>query len=158
MDSIYLFIVLVLVALAIIDLTVGVANDAANFLNSAVGSKVASRWVILGVASAGVLIGTLTSSGMMEIARSGVYHPGMFTFHEVMMIFLAVMICDVIMLDLFNTFGMPTSTTVSLIFELLGAAVFVALYKIWTSTSGTVGELNDYINSVYKSRKKSLGG
>ena len=147
MDGIYLFIIIVLVILAVVDLTVGVANDATNFLNSAVGSRVASRWVILTVASAGVLIGVLTSSGMMEIARSGVFHPVMFTFHDVMMIFLAVMICDVILLDLFNAFGMPTSTTVSLIFELLGAAVFVALYKIWTSTSGSVGELNQYINS-----------
>ena len=147
MDTIYLLIVLVLIALAVVDLTVGVANDAVNFLNSAIGSKVASRWVILTVASVGLVAGTLTSNGMMEIARSGVFHPGMFTFHEVMMVFFAVMICDVILLDMFNTFGLPTSTTVSLIFELLGAAVFVALYKIWTSVPGTVGALGDYINS-----------
>ena len=148
MDSIYLFIIIVLVVLAVIDLTIGVANDAANFLASAFGSKVVARWAIFVVASAGLLLGTLASTGMMEIARTGVFHPAMFTFHEVTMIFLAVMICDVIMLDLFNTFGMPTSTTVSLIFELLGAAVFVALYKIWTSDPGTVGELSDYINSA----------
>ena len=148
MDGIYLFIVVVLVVLAIIDLNVGVANDAANFLNSAFGSNVAARWLILAVASVGLLLGTLASTGMMEIARTGVFHPGMFTFHEVIMIFLAVMICDVIMLDLFNTFGMPTSTTVSLIFELLGAAVFVALYKIWTAEPGTAGELGTYINSA----------
>ena len=148
MDPFYLFIVFVLITLALVDLTVGVANDAANFLNSAVGSRVASRWVILGVASVGVLIGTLTSSGMMEIARSGVFHPQMFTFHDVMMIFLAVMICDVLLLDMYNTFGMPTSTTVSLIFELLGAAVFVAMYKIWTSPPDSVGILVDYINSA----------
>jgi len=148
MDTIYLIIVLVLVALAVVDLTVGVANDAVNFLNSSIGSKVATRSVILTVASVGILAGTLTSSGMMEIARSGVFHPGMFTFHEVMMIFIAVMICDVLLLDIFNTFGLPTSTTVSLIFELLGAAVLVALYKIWTSASGIVGELGDYINSA----------
>ena len=148
MDSFYLFIVIVLIILAIVDLTVGVANDAANFLNSAVGSKVASRWVILGVASFGVLVGTLTSGGMMEIARSGVFHPAMFTFHDAMMIFLAVMICDVLLLDMYNTFGMPTSTTVSLIFELLGAAVFVALFKIWTSPPDSVGILVDYINSA----------
>ena len=148
MDNIYLFIVIVLVALAIIDLTIGVANDAANFLGSAFGSKVASRGLILVVASVGLVLGTFASTGMMEIARTGVIHPSMFTFHEVTMIFLAVMICDVIMLDLFNTFGMPTSTTVSLIFEMLGAAVFVALFKIWTSDPATVGELGEYINSA----------
>jgi phosphate/sulfate permease len=148
MDNIYLIILIALVALAVVDLLVGVANDAANFLSSAIGSKVAPRHVILIVASVGLLAGTLTSNGLMEIARSGVFHPGMFTFHDVMMIFLAVMICDVIMLDLFNTFGMPTSTTVSLIFELLGAAVFVALYKIWTSPPETVGVLIEYINAV----------
>ena len=146
--EIYLLIVLFLIALAIIDLVVGVANDAANFLSSAIGSKVTMRWIILTVASLGLLAGTLTSNGLMEIARSGVFHPGMFTFNDVMMIFLAVMICDVIMLDLFNTFGLPTSTTVSLIFELLGAAVFVALYKIWTSPAEDVGVLTDYINSA----------
>ena len=147
MELFYLFIVIVLVALAILNLSVGVANDAVNFLNSAVGSKVASRWVILTIASIGILIGVLTSSGMMEIARNGVFHPAMFSFHDVMMVFLAVMICNVLLLDIFNTFGMPTSTTVSLVFELLGAAVFVALYKIWTSAPGTVGILGDYINS-----------
>ena len=148
MYSVYLIIIFVLVALAVVDLTVGVANDAVNFLNSAIGSKVASRAGILAIATVGIFTGVLTSNGMMEIARSGVFHPGMFTFHEVMMIFLAVMICDVLLLDLFNTFGLPTSTTVSLIFELLGASVFVALYKIWTSSSGIVGELSDYINSA----------
>ncbi|MCL2073562.1 MAG: inorganic phosphate transporter [Marinilabiliaceae bacterium] len=148
MENYYLFIIIVLVILAIVDLTVGVANDAANFLNSAVGSQVSSRWLILGVASLGVLVGTLTSSGMMEIARSGVFHPAMFTFHDVMMIFIAVMICDVLLLDMYNTFGLPTSTTVSLIFELLGAAVFVALYKIWTSPPDAVGILVNYINTA----------
>jgi len=148
MESFYLFIVIVLVVLAIVDLNVGVANDAANFLNSAFGSKVTARWVILVVASLGLLLGTFASTGMMEIARTGVFHPGMFTFHEVIMIFLAVMICDVIMLDMFNTFGLPTSTTVSLIFELLGAAVFVVLYKMWTSEPGTIIDLGDYINSA----------
>jgi len=148
MESIYLFILIAMVVLTIVDLTVGVANDAVNFLNSAMGSKVAARWVILTVASAGILAGTLTSNGLMEIARSGVFNPGMFTFHDVMMIFLGVMICDVILLDVFNTFGLPTSTTVSLIFELLGAAVFVALYKMWTSPPETVGLLSEYINSA----------
>ena len=146
--EIYLFIVIALVALAVVDLVVGVANDAVNFLNSPIGAKVASRYVILIVASVGLLAGTLTSNGLMEIARSGVFNPGMFTFNDVMMIFLAVMICDVIMLDVFNTFGIPTSTTVSLIFELLGAAVFVSLYKIWTSEPGTVSDLSQYINTA----------
>lgn len=144
MDTIYLVIVLVLLGLAALDLVVGVANDAVNFLNSAIGSKVAPTWVILTVASAGVLLGSLFSSGMMEVARSGVFHPGMFTFPDIMMLFLAVMITDVILLDVFNTFGLPTSTTVSLVFELLGSAVAVALVNIWQSGQGAV---LDYINT-----------
>lgn len=144
MDPIYIVIVLVLLALASLDLVVGVANDAVNFLNSGIGSKVAPRWVILTVASIGILIGSLFSSGMMEIARSGVFHPGMFTFPQIMMLFLAVMVTDVILLDVFNTFGLPTSTTVSLIFELLGAAVAVALFNIWQTDAGAV---IDYINA-----------
>ena len=147
MESIYLFIVLALVGLAVVDLFVGVANDANNFLSSPFGSKVARKWIILVVASGGLLAGTLTSNGLMEIARSGVFHPGMFTFNDVMMIFVAVMICDVILLDIFNTFGMQTSTTVSLIFELLGGAVMVAMYKIWTEP-GAVADLSQYINSA----------
>ncbi|NCB67223.1 MAG: inorganic phosphate transporter [Bacteroidia bacterium] len=144
MDNIYLIIVIVLLGLAALDLVVGVANDAVNFLNSSIGSKVAPLWVILTVASVGILIGSLFSSGMMEIARSGVFHPGMFTFPQIMMLFLAVMVTDVILLDVFNTFGLPTSTTVSLVFELLGAAVAVALFNIWQTDSGV---LIDYINS-----------
>jgi hypothetical protein len=144
MDPIYIVIVLVLLGLAALDLYVGVANDAVNFLNSAIGSKVAPLWVILTVASGGVIIGSIFSSGMMEIARSGVFYPGKFTFNDIMLLFLAVMVTDVILLDVFNTFGMPTSTTVSLVFELLGAAVAVALVNIWQSDSGV---LLDYINS-----------
>lgn len=144
MDPIYIVIVLVLLGLAALDLVVGVANDAVNFLNSAIGSKVAPLWLILTVASAGVLIGSLFSSGMMEIARSGVFYPGKFTFNDIMLLFLAVMVTDVILLDVFNTFGLPTSTTVSLIFELLGAAVAVALVNIWRTDTGI---LLDYINS-----------
>ena len=113
MDTIYIVIVVVLLALAAMDLLVGVANDAVNFLNSGVGSKVAPLWVILTVASAGILLGSLFSSGMLEVARSGVFYPGSFTFNDIMLLFLAVMITDVILLDLFNTFGLPTSTTVS---------------------------------------------
>lgn len=145
MDSIYLIIVIVLLGLAALDLVVGVANDAVNFLNSSIGSKVAPLWVIFTVASLGVLIGSMFSSGMMEIARSGVFYPEKFTFPAIMMLFLAVMLTDVVLLDLFNTFGLPTSTTVSLVFELLGAAVAVALFSLWTTGSGE--NLGDYINS-----------
>ena len=144
MDTIYIVIVLVLLGLAVLDLVVGVANDAVNFLNSAIGSKVAPLWVILTVASGGVLLGSLFSSGMMEIARSGVFYPDKFNYHDIMLLFLAVMVTDVILLDVFNTFGLPTSTTVSLVFELLGAAVAVALVNIWQSGNGI---LLDYINS-----------
>lgn len=145
MDPIFLIIVIALLVLAAVDLTVGVANDAVNFLNSSIGSKVAPLWVILTVASVGVLLGSFFSSGMMEIARSGVFNPGMFTFPNVMMLFLAVMITDVILLDLYNTFGMPTSTTVSLVSGLLGSAVAVALYSISQQDGG--GNLAEYINT-----------
>ena len=145
MDPIYLIIVIILLGLAALDLVVGVANDAVNFLNSSIGSKVAPLWLILTVASVGVVVGALFSSGMMEIARSGVFYPEKFTFPAVMMLLLAVMITDVVLLDLFNTFGLPTSTTVSLVFELLGAAVAVSLFTIWTSENG--GNLGEYINS-----------
>lgn len=144
MDSFYLIIVIILLVLAVMDLSVGVANDAVNFLNSSVGSKVAPLWLILTVASVGVLIGSLFSSGMMEIARSGVFYPEKLTFHAVMILMLAVMITDVVLLDVFNTFGLPTSTTVSLVFELLGAAVAVSLFSIW---SNNTGNLSEYINS-----------
>ena len=128
MDSMYMIIVGIMMTLAITGLVVGVANDAVNFLNSALGSKVAPRYVIMTVASVGIIVGAITSSGMMEVARSGVFHPEMFSFSEVMMLFLAVMFMNVILLDVFNTLGMPTSTTVSLVFGLLGAAVSVSVY------------------------------
>ncbi len=147
METYYLFIVGILFLLAISDLMVGVANDAVNFLNSAIGSKVASRHWILLVASAGVLVGSLFSSGMMEVARKGVFRPENFYFSEMMVIFLAVMITDVIVLDFFNTFGLPTSTTVSLVFELLGSAVAVSLYKIMNTQGETIANLGNYINS-----------
>lgn len=146
MDPIYIVAIVILMALAVSDLVVGVSNDAVNFLNSALGSKAAPRWVIMAVASVGILAGSIFSSGMMEIARSGVFFPGQFDFHAVMMIFLAVMFTDVILLDMFNTFGLPTSTTVSLIFELLGASVAVALVTIW-GQDGTAAALTQYINS-----------
>jgi phosphate/sulfate permease len=145
-DSYYLFIVVILFFLAASDLMVGVANDAVNFLNSAVGARVAKFKTILFIAALGVLIGSTFSSGMMEIARSGIMKPAMFTFTDVMIIFLAVMVTDVILLDAFNTFGLPTSTTVSLIFELLGASVSVAILKI-VSSGAEMNTLGQYINS-----------
>jgi phosphate/sulfate permease len=145
--DIYLIIVIVLVAFAISDLVVGVSNDAVNFLNSAIGSKVAPVWVIMIIASIGVALGATFSSGLMEVARSGIFHPGQFTFHEIMIIFLAVMVTDIILLDMFSTFGLPTSTTVSIVFELLGAAVAVSVIKIYL-TSENMAELGNYINSA----------
>nr|WP_321358817.1 inorganic phosphate transporter [uncultured Draconibacterium sp.] len=147
MENFYLILVVVLFALAISDLIVGVSNDAVNFLNSAVGSKAAPKWVIFLMASLGVLIGATFSSGMMEVARKGIFHPEMFVFSEIMIIFLAVMITDVILLDMFNTFGMPTSTTVSIVFELLGAAVAVSVVKIKAAGGSALMELSQYINS-----------
>ena len=142
MEALYIGIVVVLFLLAASDLIVGVSNDAVNFLNSAIGSKVASFKVIMAVAAAGILFGSVFSSGMMEVARKGIFHPQMFYFHEIMLIFLAVMITDVIMLDTFNTIGMPTSTTVSIVFELLGAAVAMASIKIISGDPGQSGSIS----------------
>jgi len=155
METIYLILVIVLFILAISDLIVGVSNDAVNFLNSAIGAKAASFKVIMIVAALGIVFGATFSSGMMEVARKGIFNPSYFYFSEIILIFLAVMITDVILLDGFNTFGMPTSTTVSIVFELLGAAVGVSLIKlaatdqiIQLETGGEkIAQLNDYINS-----------
>ena len=147
MENFYLVLVVVLFALAISDLIVGVSNDAVNFLNSAIGSKAAPKWVIFMMASAGVLVGATFSNGMMEVARKGIFHPDQFYFAEIMVIFLAVMITDVILLDMFNTFGMPTSTTVSIVFELLGSAVAVSVVKIKSAGGSVFMELAEYINS-----------
>jgi len=146
METLYLVLVVVLFVLAVSDLVVGVSNDAVNFLNSALGAKAAPFRLIMIVAALGVFVGASFSSGMMEVARSGIFHPQQFYFSEIMIIFLAVMITDVILLDVFNTYGLPTSTTVSIVFELLGAAVAVSLLKIATS-SETVFNLGTYINS-----------
>lgn len=146
MESYYLIIVGCLVVLAISDLVVGVSNDAVNFLNSAFGSKVAAKRTILIVATIGIALGAISSSGMMEIARKGIFNPEMFVFSDIMVIFLAVMITDILLLDLFNTFGMPTSTTVSIMFELLGAAFVVACIKI-LATDSTFDTLGDYLNT-----------
>ena len=147
MENYYLIIVLVLMGLAVLDLVVGVSNDAVNFLNSAIGSKVAPRYIIMIIASIGIVIGATFSSGMMEVARKSIFHPDQFFLPELMMIFLAVMITDVLLLDIFNTFGMPTSTTVSLVFELLGAAVAISLIKI-SNNGESFANLNNYINSA----------
>ncbi len=146
MDTVYVVFVVILFLLAISDLVVGVTNDAVNFLVSAIGSKAAPFGIIMIIASAGVLFGATFSSGMMEVARKGIFHPEMFYFKEIMVIFLAVMLTDIILLDMFNTFGMPTSTTVSIVFELLGAAVAVSLIKLNAATDAAV-HLGDYINS-----------
>ena len=137
--DIYLIVVITLVLLAIADLVVGVSNDAVNFLNSAIGSKVAGRNTILIIAAAGVLMGALSSSGMMEIARKGIFNPEVFSFSDVMVIFVAVMVADIILLDVFNSLGLPTSTTVSIVFDLLGASVAVAIWKSFEASSGISG-------------------
>ena len=146
MDSIYLFIVILLSLLAIGDLIVGVSNDAVNFLNSAIGSKVFSFRKIMIFASVGILFGALSSSGMMEVARKGIFNPGAFFFDEIIFIFMAVMITDILLLDFFNTIGLPTSTTVSIVFELLGAAVVMAIIKIAKSDQ-LLSDLSTYINT-----------
>ncbi|RLD40656.1 MAG: phosphate permease, partial [Bacteroidetes bacterium] len=143
--DIYLIMVIVLFALASLDLVVGVSNDAVNFLNSAIGSKVAPFKIIMVVAALGIIIGATFSSGMMEVARKGIMNPQHFYFSEIMLIFMAVMLTDIILLDLFNTLGMPTSTTVSIVFELLGASVAIAMFKLLESTGPD--SMATYINS-----------
>ena len=146
MDNIYLLMIVALAVLAIADLVVGVSNDAVNFLNSAIGSKAISFKTIMIVASIGVALGAVFSSGMMEVARSGIFNPHEFMFNEIMIIFMAVMITDILLLDFFNTVGMPTSTTVSIVFELLGASVAMALIKIGHN-GGTFSDVVNYINT-----------
>ncbi|MBU1196758.1 MAG: inorganic phosphate transporter [Proteobacteria bacterium] len=137
----------VLILFAIFDLVVGVTNDAVNFLNSSIGSKAAPFYIIMIVASLGILAGVTFSGGMMEVARKGIFHPQFFTMPELLTIFLAVMVTDILLLDLFNTHGLPTSTTVSIVFELLGAAVAVSLIKIMAATDSAI-QLWDYINTA----------
>lgn len=148
MEDIYLVMLVALLALAITDLVVGVSNDAINFLNSAIGSKAISMRTILIVASVGVAVGAIFSSGLMEVARKGIFMPGEFYFEEIMVIFMAVMITDVLLLDFFNSLGLPTSTTVSIVFELLGAAVCMAVIKIYKENDGNLTLLGDYINTT----------
>ena len=144
--TLIIFLVIILFLLAITDLVVGVSNDAVNFLNSAIGSKVASFRTIILIAAAGVILGSVFSSGIMEIARKGVFHPEFFTLDKILWIFLAVMLTDIILLDIFNTLGLPTSTTVSIIFELLGAAM-VAGILFSVEKQEPVSEMMKYINA-----------
>jgi len=150
MNTLYLGIVVFLIVLAVFDLVVGVSNDAVNFLNSAIGAKVAKFKTIVLVAAIGVFTGAAMSNGMMDVARHGIMTPEYFSFNDVMCVFLAVMVTDVILLDIFNTLGMPTSTTVSMVFELLGGAFAIALIKIMaplSSPKGEVLELGDLLNT-----------
>ncbi len=155
MSTLYIALIGLLFLLAVSDLIVGVSNDAVNFLNSAIGSKAASFKAIMLIAALGVLVGATFSSGMMEIARKGIFNPQMFFFSEIMVIFIAVMITDVILLDLFNTFGFPTSTTVSIVFELLGAAVAVSALKVSGNHIDGLAVM-DYINT--KKALEIIGG
>lgn len=151
----YILMLVALAALAILDLVVGVSNDAVNFLNSAIGSKAIPIKTIMIIASVGVFFGAVTSSGMMEVARKGIFNPNMFVFEEIMYIFMAVMITDILLLDIFNSLGMPTSTTVSIVFELLGAAVAIALIKI-SGNDESISEIWNYIN--YETATKIILG
>ena len=151
----YLYFIILLFVLGAIDLVVGVSNDAVNFLNSAIGSKVASYRTILLIASIGILLGSVFSEGMMEVAKNGIFQPKYFTFEQVMYLFLAVMLTDIILLDFYNTLGLPTSTTVSLVFELLGSAFAIALMVILTSGSNAV-PVSKFIN--YDSAVVIVGG
>lgn len=146
MENIYLIMLIALAILAIADLVVGVSNDAVNFLNSAIGSKAVSFKTIIIVASLGIILGAMSSSGMMEVARKGIFVPGQFYFDEIMVIFLAVMITDILLLDFFNTLGLPTSTTVSIVFELLGAAVCMTIIKLHNS-GDSLSLIGEYINT-----------
>ncbi len=146
MENLYLYILLALSVLAIADLIVGVSNDAVNFLNSAVGSKAISFRTIMIVASIGIAAGSIFSSGMMEVARKGIFNPELFFFDEIMFVFLAVMITDILLLDFFNTIGMPTSTTVSIVFELLGAALAMSIIKV-TTNGDDLASVAQYINN-----------
>jgi len=142
----YFVAVCMLLFFAVFDLIVGVTNDAVNFLNSSIGSKAAPFITIMIIASLGILAGVTFSGGMMEVARKGIFHPQYFTMPNLMTIFMAVMLTDILLLDLFNTHGLPTSTTVSIVFELLGAAVAVSMIKIFHADNGTMA-IWDYINT-----------
>lgn len=145
MEILFLCVVIFLFLLAIFDLSVGVSNDAVNFLNSSLGSKAASFKRVLIVASIGVFVGAAMSNGMMDIARHGIFRPEQFSFYDLICIFMAVMVTDIILLDIFNSLGMPTSTTVSMVFELLGATFVVSLIKMASDETGL--GFNDLLNT-----------
>ena len=150
MEIIYWIIIAFLLILAVFDLIVGVSNDAVNFINSAVGAKTASVKKIIAIAAVGVFTGASMSNGMMDVARHGMFTPQYFSFYDVITIFLAVMVTDVFLLDLFNSHGMPTSTTVSMVFELLGGAVALSVIKVAKGMAledGTLLRLSDLINT-----------
>ena len=150
MNTLFLGIVIFLIIFAVFDLVVGVSNDAVNFLNSAIGAKVARYRTVVTVAAIGVFVGAALSNGMMDVARHGIMTPQYFSFYDVMCVFLAVMVTDVVLLDVFNTLGMPTSTTVSLVFELLGGAFAIALIKISggaMTENGVLLTLGDLLNT-----------
>jgi len=155
LEGAYIFIIGIIIFLAVSDLIVGVSNDAVNFLNSAIGSKVISFKNIMILASLGVAVGALSSSGMMEIARKGIFNPEAFFFSDIIIIFLSVMITDILILDLFNSWGLPTSTTVSIVFELLGAAVVMSIIKIVNADASLI-EIENYIN-VQKATEIVIG-
>ena len=150
MEQYYIVMLAFLAVIAVIDLFVGVSNDASNF-SIQLGCRIASFRTTMWVASLGVLLGATFSSGMMEVARSGIFHPQMFSFSEIMVVFFAVMVADVILLDAFNSLGLPTSTTVSIVFELLGSAAAAAAWKL-LDAGQSLGDLYTYINT-----SKSLG-
>jgi hypothetical protein len=145
MNSVFIFIIVLMFVLAIADLVVGVSNDAVNFLNSAIGARAASFRKIMVIASFGILFGAIFSSGMMEVARKGVFNPQFFNIEEIMFLFAAVMLTDIILLDFYNSIALPTSTTVSIVFELLGSAIAVSFFSVVNSGSA-VEEWGNYIN------------
>ena len=150
MNTLFLGIVIFLIVLAVFDLVVGVSNDAVNFMNSAIGARVARYRTVVTIAAVGVFAGAALSNGMMDVARHGIMTPQYFSFYDVMCVFLAVMVTDVVLLDVFNTLGMPTSTTVSMVFELLGGAFAIALLQILhgaTAADGTLLSLGDLLNT-----------
>ena len=150
MNTLFLGIVIFLIVLAVFDLVVGVSNDAVNFMNSAIGARVARYRTVVAIAAIGVFVGASLSNGMMDVARHGIMTPQYFSFYDVMCVFLAVMVTDVVLLDVFNTLGMPTSTTVSMVFELLGGAFAIALLQILhgaTAADGTLLSLGDLLNT-----------
>ena len=148
MELIYTFMLAAMVLLAVTGLFIGVMNDAAIFLTSAIASKETPLRIIMFVASCGIIIGAITSSGMMEVARSGMFHPELFTFREVMILYLSVMLANIILLDIYNTLGLPTSTTVALVFCLLGAAIAASTVQIAADPAAAAADIGQYINSA----------